>query len=157
MSLFDKAFDWILEVEGPMSNDPRDPGRLTKFGIAQRYHPDVDVAGLTVEGAKAIYKQEYWDRARCGEFPTPIALALFDAAVNQGVAKAVRLLQLALRVHPDGIVGKQTLEAAQRALPYELLDDFQSHRALSYSEGQHIFRRGWFRRQFKLHRMVVNA
>lgn len=155
MNQFDKAFDWVLAVEGPESNDPRDPGRLTRFGIAQRYHPDVDVSRLTVEQAKAIYRQEYWDRARCAEFPHPIGIALFDAAVNQGVTKAVRQLQLALRVHPDGIVGDETLDAAKRALPYELLDDFQSYRALAYSEGNQVFRRGWFRRQFKLHRFVA--
>lgn len=155
MNTFDKAFEWVLYVEGPESNDPRDPGRLTRFGIAQRYHPDIDVSRLTKEQARAIYKQEYWDRARCGEFPTPIGVALFDAAVNQGVTKAVRQLQLALRVHPDGIVGDETLAAAHRAIPLDLLDDFQSYRALAYSEGNQVFRRGWFRRQFKLHRYVA--
>ena len=152
---FDAAFDWVLEVEGPESNDPREPGRLTRFGIAQRYHPEIDVSRLTVEKAKAIYRQDYWDRARCGDFPGQIGFALFDAAVNQGVSKAVRLLQLALRVHPDGIVGPETIEAAKRCIPGDLLDDFQSHRALAYSEGDRVFRRGWFRRQFKLQRKLA--
>lgn len=157
MSPFERAFAWVLMVEGPETNDPRDPGGLTRFGISQRAHPEVDVSRLTVEGAKRIYRTEYWDRARCEAFPLCIALALFDAAVNQGVTTAVRLLQLALKVDPDGVVGPKTIEAASRAIPFDLLDDFQSHRALRYSEGQHVFRRGWFRRQFRLHRLVGNA
>lgn len=152
---FDLAFAWILEVEGAQTDDPLDPGGLTRFGIAQNYNPDVDVAGLTVEKAKAIYRQRYWDAAKCGAFPYPLNFALFDAAVNQGVRSAVRQMQLALRVHPDGIVGPDTLDAASRAIPYELLDEFQSYRAVQYADGNPRYRRGWFRRQFKLHRRLA--
>jgi lysozyme family protein len=112
----------------------------------------VDIRNLTREGAKAIYRSEYWDACSCDAFPPPLALALFDCAVNQGQVKAVRLLQRALRVADDGIVGPATVAAAGGVMADDLLIEFLSQRALAYSDGIYKYRRGWFVRLFRVQR-----
>ena len=79
---FDKAFQLTVGLEGAYSNDPRDPGGETKYGIAKRYHPAEDIAGLTLERAKEIYLNEYWLSSGCDEAPYPLDVILFDSSVN---------------------------------------------------------------------------
>lgn len=157
---FDQAFAFVVsrEVEGgaTITNDPDDPGGLTKWGISQRAHPDVDIAHLTLDLARELYRREYWDRCQCDEFPRPIAFALFDAAVNQGPDKAIRLLQRALRVESDGIIGPDTISAAGNVISDDILIEFLSHRALAYSDGLQKYRRGWFVRLFRLQRAALS-
>ena len=142
------------EIEGgaTITDDPDDPGGLTKWGISQRAHPGVDIRNLTYDQAREIYRADYWLRCRCDLFPPPLAFALFDSAVNQGPTKAIQLLQRALRVYPDGIVGPDTVAAAGGVVGQDLLIEFLSHRALAYSDGLQKYRRGWFVRLFRLQR-----
>lgn len=79
---FPKAFELTVGLEGAYSNDPNDPGGETKFGIAKRYHQSVDIKNLTLEGARAIYYNEYWIPAGCNEAPFPTDICLFDSQVN---------------------------------------------------------------------------
>ena len=51
---FDEAFDTLIGHEGGYSNDPRDPGGETRYGISKRAYPDVNIATLTLEQAKFI-------------------------------------------------------------------------------------------------------
>ena len=46
-------------------NDPKDPGGETNYGISKRAYPDVDIKNLTEDGAKDIYKRDYWDKNKC--------------------------------------------------------------------------------------------
>ena len=55
---FDEIIEVVLHHEGGYVNDPDDPGGETNFGIAKRSHPDVDIANLTKDGAKEIYKEQ---------------------------------------------------------------------------------------------------
>jgi len=79
---FNLAVDFVLKHEGGYSNDPNDPGGETNFGISKRYHPDVDVKNLTVEGAEQIYKAQYWDAYHCDDLPFPIDIIAMDTVVN---------------------------------------------------------------------------
>ena len=79
---FDKAFQLIVGLEGGYSNDPRDPGGETKFGVSKKYHPNLDIKNLTIDGAKAIYLKEYWIPAGCDNAPYPMDICLFDSQVN---------------------------------------------------------------------------
>lgn len=74
----------------------------TKYGISKRANPDLGIAHPTVEEAKAIYKRDYWDKARCDEMSGPVVIAVSDTAVNHGVKAAVLLLQKSLGVEPHG-------------------------------------------------------
>lgn len=145
---FEKAFSLVINSEGAYSNDPRDPGGETKYGICKRDHQSVDIANLTMDQAKKIYKTEYWDRVRGDDLPYPLDLFVFDAAVNQGVGVASMLLQKACGVQQDGKIGMGTLAAAtpdRSAL-------FMADRAVRYAgtANADTYLRGWLKRLFSL-------
>src|SRR3954469_15367877 len=82
------------EGGGKVTEDPSDHGGLTKYGIAQRSYPLLNIRMLTEEQARGIYKSDFWDKVRGDELTDQIvAESLFDAAVNMGVKTAVRLAQ----------------------------------------------------------------
>jgi lysozyme family protein len=156
---FEAAVAFVLAHEGGVSNDPRDPGGLTAFGISQRAHPDVDVSTLTREGAVALYRVRYWDACACDTLPAPLRLPLLDAAVQHGPTQAIRLLQDALGVRRDGILGPQTLMAAER-LPWgDILVRFLAYRLRLYASLPHqsVFGLGWARRTLNVQRAVYEA
>ena len=115
MTPFDAAIAFVLKAEGAESHDPRDPGGLTRYGISQRAHPDVDVATITADRAIGLYRTRYWDAGRMDKLPPPIAVALFDSAVQHGLGPATRMLQQTLGVTTDAVIGPITLGAAYRA------------------------------------------
>jgi lysozyme family protein len=140
-SEFASAFEILIGHEGGFSNEPRDPGnwtgnvvgsgsqRGTKYGIASGSYatelgalaPDVraampeSVADITLDQARAIYRAAYWDRVSCDALPPPLALLVFDAAVNNGVGRAARWLQEAAGAAVDGDIGPETLAAVTSA------------------------------------------
>lgn len=111
MSAFDQAFEIVVGHEGGYVDNPADPGGETKYGVSKRAHPDVDIANLTLDGAKQIYKAQYWDKLFLDTADPRLALAAFDAAVNNGVGAATKWLQSALGVAADGIIGSATKAA----------------------------------------------
>ena len=149
-SIFDQAVGFVLkdQIEGGYVNDPRDPGGETNFGISKRSYPHVNIRDLTREDAVAIYKRDYWDACKCEELPPEIAVAVFDCAVNQGAGIAIRLLQKALRVTSDGIIGPKTMAAARKADAMELVLDFLSWRLRRYANTANAitYMRGWSKR-----------
>lgn len=146
---FDRAFSLVVGVEGGYSNDARDPGGETKFGISKRSYPNVDIANLTLDAAKAIYLRDYWTPVHGDELPWPLSLFVFDAAVNQGKPAAIAMLQKSLGVAQDGILGVKTLAAAAKSPP-ELCPRFMANRALRYTGTRNfdIDGLGWFTRLF---------
>lgn len=157
MNPFERAVAFVLAHEGGYSDDTHDSGGETKFGISKAAYPFVDIKNLTIEGAKTLYKADYWDKCSCGSFPQPISFVLFDCAVNQGPSKAVRLLQAVLKVPQDGKVGPQTIAAAQRADISYLTAMFVARRAYQYSLHPEIIRygQGWFNRLAECHQMAM--
>ena len=77
---FDVAFEKLIGHEGGYVNDARDPGGETKYGISKRAYPDEDIAGLTLERAKQIYRRDYWDAVQAEYLPDAVRFDLFDAA-----------------------------------------------------------------------------
>ncbi|MEK0326830.1 MAG: putative peptidoglycan-binding domain-containing protein, partial [Nitrosopumilus sp.] len=112
-----------------------------------------EVKALSMQEAQTIYKEKYWFEACCHFFSDAIAIAMFDCAVNQGVGRAKKLLQSALRVKVDGAIGPKTLAAVERAEEEELLRDFMAKRAMHYSGLKTLFTfgYGWFRRIFDVY------
>lgn len=98
-----------------------DTGGATRWGISQRAYPDVDIEGLTHEHALRLYRADYWQRMRCYDMPRPIALAVFDTAVNLGQPQAARLLQRVVGVVQDGVVGPRTIQAVRGVAPDALV------------------------------------
>lgn len=142
---FSQALAFVLDHEGGYVNDTRDPGGETKYGISKRAYPDVLIADLTKDDAAAIYRRDYWDACRCDDLPEAIAIMVFDAAVNQGVGAATRMLQAAASVPVDGRIGPQTIRASVLA---PVLPALYEQRRERYEANKNfaIYGRGWLRR-----------
>ena len=94
--MFDTAIEIIFKYEGEYTNTPDDPGGETKYGISKRSYPGVDIANLTKEQAKEIYKRDFWDKSICPNLQTKLAIAYFDIIVNHGHHGAGKILQRAI-------------------------------------------------------------
>lgn len=145
---FDQAFETLLGHEGGYVNDRADPGGETKFGISKRSYPGEDIAGMTIERAREIYRRDYWGPAGCDAMPDAAKLQVFDTAVNSGVTTAVRLLQRAAGADVDGRLGPQTLLAVQSMPAARFVARFNGARLSFMAElpTWPAFGRGWARR-----------
>ncbi|MBX2806278.1 MAG: hypothetical protein KTR19_09920 [Hyphomicrobiales bacterium] len=163
---FDLALKHVLKFEGGYSDHPKDPGGATNFGITigvlrefrGRSVTKQDVRSLSLSEAANIYRTRYWDASSCNELPAGIDLAVFDCAVNQGVGRARRFLQIAAGVTPDGIVGPLTLDAVKSGKPLSLLSEFMARRMRSYGMLRSLFRTfglGWSRRLMATHAEAI--
>ena len=149
MSNFAKALEVVLHHEGGYVNHPSDPGGETIYGISRRSHPGVWAKGRpTLEDAKRIYHRDYWLPIKADAMPFPVALMVFDAAVNSGNRRAAILLQRALRVTADGSIGPVTLAAANRADTRTLVNHIAAERIVFNSglSNWGSFGLGWSRR-----------
>jgi lysozyme family protein len=164
MTAFEHAFAVVVGHEGGYDATQADPGNWTggavgqgtlggtKFGISAAAYPTLDIANLTPEQAQAIYKRDYWDHVRGDDLPPPLALLVFDAAVNNGVARAARWLQAAAGTTADGEIGPGTLAALDAAVAKTggapLCAEFMAQR-LSFMASLptwKVFGLGWARR-----------
>lgn len=109
---FDEAFDRLIGHEGGYVNNPEDPGGETKWGISKRSYPHLDIASLTREDAREIYRVDFWQRIKGETLHDGVAYQLFDFAVNSGIETAVRYLQRAVGVADDGWWGPRSQAAA---------------------------------------------
>jgi lysozyme family protein len=169
---FEHCVKHILEHEGGLSQDKRDPGGTTQWGISLRYLRSIgydvngdgkvdenDILGLPLKGAKGIYRKYWWNRYRYGEIGELVVVEkVFDMAVNMGGYWAHKLLQIAinrLRDKPimvDGILGCQTRAAANNTdskLLREELRKCAEHRyieIIANNPAMEVFRNGWLKR-----------
>ncbi|MDR2782090.1 MAG: hypothetical protein LBB21_06615 [Holosporaceae bacterium] len=157
---FLKAFDCLMYHEGGYSNDPKDAGGETKYGISKRSYPHLDIKNLTQDQARQIYFVDFWMKAKCENIDNDdIATKFFDLAVHTGIPQAVKLIQRALlaagtQVVEDGIIGPVTLKAINKADPTDLLAALKSEAAGYYrlianiNPSQQKFIQGWLRRAY---------
>jgi len=145
---FDALINRVLSHEGGYVNDPRDPGGETKFGIAKRSYPHLDIRGLTREQAIGIYRSDFWDRVHGDELPRSFAFQALDAGVNHGIGNSVRWMQRAAGVADDGVIGPMTMTAIGRTEPADLVLKFNAERLRFYAKLTTFdaFGRGWVNR-----------
>lgn len=92
MADYARALQFVLRWEGGFVDDPDDPGGRTNRGITQQVYrdylhdPHADVAAITADEVGAIYKSQYW-APLCLDLADPLALVVFDSAVNCGVGR----------------------------------------------------------------------
>ena len=95
MANFDQAVEKTLKWEGGKTTDT---GGFTNFGISQKAYPGLDIGNLTRDGAKAIYRRDYWEPLGLDNVADQAsAAALFDFAVNAGLGRARTEAQAALK------------------------------------------------------------
>lgn len=134
--VWDKVFEIVIGVEGGYQCLINDRGNWTsgkigvgelkgtKYGICAMSYPHLDIENLSLEEAKQIYKKDYWDKCKCDYLPNALSLAVFDYAVNSGIKQAIKDLQRSLGVTVDGIIGNQTIGAANTKPLKEIYQDY---------------------------------
>jgi lysozyme family protein len=155
---FEKSFSLLIDFEGGYSNNPKDPGGETKFGISKRAYPNLNIKNLTEDQAKEIYKKDYWDACRCAELPEFLKYSVFDYAVNSGPKKAVEVMQEILSEFGfpiggvDGIIGPKTMAHIKLVDPYEFAILLNQKRLLNFTNIKNwdSFGKGWVKRICKI-------
>ena len=158
LTTFDEIVEKVLEYEGGYINDPDDPGKETKYGISKKHNPKIDIRNLTVDQAKEIYHKKYWIPNKCDSLPSHLRHLYFDSCVNQGAAKATKVLQKAINnkstsiVKVDGKIGPKTIAASQdleldRAKAYRIKSYVH---VISFNPRLEKYFYGWFRRVIEI-------
>lgn len=177
---FEKAIDFTMQWEGWISNDPDDPGGITKYGISLRFLRGVDkslgdvdgdgdvdaddILALTPAKARELYRANFWEPLGLDHTHVLLALPLFDTAVNMGRRRAVTICQeticdLGHPVAVDGVMGPRTREGALAVLTTrhrEIGDRFCLRRCEHYSAIAENnprlgrYMRGWVKRTVAL-------
>lgn len=148
MDKFDVLIERVLGHEGGYVNHPSDPGGETKYGIAKRSYPNVDIKALTKEDAKEIYRRDFWNRIEGWKLHEDVAYQVLDAAVNHGPGNAIRWLQRAAGVADDGVLGPISYAAINRIPAVDLVLLFNAERLEFYTKLStwSSFGKGWVRR-----------
>lgn len=141
MDNFDICINYILESEGGLVDNKYDAGGITKYGISLRAYKNIypkatreTIINLTKEDAIRFYNSFFWLQCGAESVDLPVALVLFDISVNCGQETAVKLLQRALGVNDDGIIGNKTLAAIRASKWQTLLCNLNVRRLLYYFE-----------------------
>lgn len=153
---FDRAYDMTFGFEKGFSNVSADPGGPTQNGVTQAVYdafrvaagkPKQDVRLMIDAEERALFHDNYWTPCNCDALPENLAVAVFDMAVNSGVWNAKLALQRAVCVQADGVIGPQTIAAAN-STPDVVLEFLRQRAALigeilATKPSQAIFAHGW--------------
>jgi lysozyme family protein len=158
---FITCFEKLIENEGGYVNHPNDRGGETKYGISKQSYPELDIENISIDDAKLIYFNDFWNKNACSSLPPPINGKVFDLSANLGAKTAAALLQRALRavgrnVKEDGIIGPQTIQAAtQHEYQYGAICSALKSEAAGYyrmiaekDPSQKVFLNGWLNRAY---------
>lgn len=153
--LFERCMVVIFKHEGGYVNNPNDYGGETKFGIAKRFFPDIDIKHLTKEEAKRIYFDYYWSRMRLDGIHSPEAvLELFDMGVNAGKSNAIRIAQRVCGAIPDGVIGPDTthrINIMPTFVRYYKQARVEYYLKVSTRRNNKVFLKGWLNRVSSTH------
>jgi lysozyme family protein len=169
MADFKAAFAFVLQHEDSTRSGKVivDAGGRTRFGIAEKFHPDLPAEFFSgpaedalAEAAK-IEEREYWGAMRLAEVENQnVANKLFDMGVNMGARQAAVYAQRAINalaavdahVAEDGLIGPKTLAAINAAGPiayYQLLCQFSAafyRHVAAVNPAQAVNLAGWLKR-----------
>lgn len=145
---FLRCIQKLLDHEGGYVNHPDDPGGETKYGISKRSYPHLDIKSLTLEQATGIYWEDFWQEVQAESYHESICFDMMDAAVNHGIRKARQLLQQALGVVADGIIGPRTIKAIGETDHNDIILRFNAYRLKYYITLKNFqsFGKGWIDR-----------
>ena len=153
---FERCLALVLKSEGGYVNNLADPGGMTNLGVTKKTYEawvnrtvdEAEMRGLTPDDVAPLYQRNYWDKVAANSLPVGVDYCLFDTAVNSGPSQAVKFIQRALNVVVDGILGQQTIAAANQRDAAELVEQFCEER-LQFMQSLSTwptFGRGWQRR-----------
>lgn len=146
--------DKVLEEEGGLTNNPRDKGGPTAFGISKVSNPEAWKNGPpTQEEARALYEQKYIKGPGFDSIvDTRLMSQVVDYAVLSGPQLVVMTLQGILGLKRDGILGPDTKLKVNQADPRHLNNLLLVERVkmigriVSKNPSQAEFLNGWLSR-----------
>ena len=175
--VFERVHAHVAKWEGGLTDDPDDSGGITNHGVCLRFLSQVGdetlhqaglrqpvsrqtIIRLSKAQAKTIMHAEFWVRPGAGTMPPLIGVCFYDFAVNAGPYRSVKVMQQALGVDVDGLIGPETrgaLEAcAQLSTAMRMLDLRESwYRRIAVGKNAK-FGRGWLNRTSSC-RVLVQA
>lgn len=132
---------WLLEDEGiGLEIRATEPGGAVNMGVTmetfrqwrvrkgERVPSVEDLRVITQAEVAEIYESMYYAPVRADEMPAGVDYTLFDAAVNEGVGGATRLLQEVVGVKVDSKIGPITLGAVRAMKPKDLIEKYNALR-----------------------------
>jgi lysozyme family protein len=153
-SNFKECLELVLKAEGGWVNHPKDPGGETNLGVTKRVweewvgHPVESLKKLTKEDVAPLYEQKYWRPCYCEVLPRGLDFVVFSMGVNAGPGRSVKLLQSAIGILPDGIIGPRTRALISSSNGADIVAKFSEVRREYYKSLKTfpIFGRGWLAR-----------
>jgi lysozyme family protein len=151
MANFQTALHFVLQNEGGWSDAEGDSGGETWCGISRNNFPNWPGWPI-IDAAKAdrdfphclwaiaplqkkvddFYTTTFWQPIQGDRITNQdVATRLMDACVNCGLHEGVVLMQRALKIPEDGILGPETLSHINEVNP---LSAFRAERAIFYAE-----------------------
>lgn len=130
----EKIINKIIAIEGGYSDNEKDSGGKTRYGItiftARKNGYRGDMRDLPLEFAKKVYDRRYLQKIKfesVAKSSLDVAKEMADTAINMGWYRANRFLQRALNIlnrgqrdyrdiKVDGVVGRKTLNALEAYL-----------------------------------------
>lgn len=116
---FDKALAYVLINEGGFTDDRRDPGGPTQWGIIKKEYehwlgrelaPD-EVRKMPFSTAIEIYKKNFWNVIKGDEYDSDAkAIAIMDTAVNKGIGGCMDCIKDSLNNHSLSRFGDDTIQ-----------------------------------------------
>jgi lysozyme family protein len=171
MADFLPAYAVLLKLEGGYNKIVGDHGGETYKGISRNNWPGWDGwpqvdrlkfqkdfplcldHNVELQGkVRDFYQRNFWTPTLDRIKDQQLATWLFEKGVNMGIRQAVRLLQRALHVDDDGIIGPQTMAALNAADSRNLLNAAREEAKRYYTKlalndpTQHKFLHGWLAR-----------
>jgi lysozyme family protein len=153
---FQECLVKVLKHEGGFVNHPSDPGGMTNLGVTKKVWEEwvgheVDekaMRALTPEIVGPMYEMKYWRTSYCEKLPRGLDLLVFTMAVNSGSGRSVKLLQDAIGVVTDGVIGPNTMAKINEANVEVLIDKFSEARTSFYKglKTFPVFGSGWLSR-----------
>lgn len=171
MSEFLPAYEKTMKFEGGYANDPHDRGGETYRGISRKNWPGwsgweqidrekrakdfpacLDRNADLQHRCRDFYQRNFWTPTMADIADQDLANWLFDKSVNMGINRANKLLQQALGVVVDGVMGPKSMAAIRSAGPAELLKKCRAEAKEFYTAladndpSQKRFLKGWLAR-----------
>jgi lysozyme family protein len=164
---YSKALEFVLKSEGLWSDNIKDPGGATMKGITLQVYrdwkknPDItkeQLKNISDQEVHDLYQQLYWNKIYADSLPTGIDYALFDASVNMGVLRSTKLIQEAIGVNADGVMGPKSLSAIQACNPKDLLEKFSAVKEDFYKALKlfPVFGKGWLNRVAEVKKNAIS-
>lgn len=146
----EKGFQKMHSDRGNWTSGVVGVGELkgTKGGISAASYPDLDIENLTDDEIASIYHRDWWAALSMDRFRPAMSFQMFDAAINHGMHNASRMLQRAVGVKADGVIGPITRAAVREMDLDDLLMRFLAKRLYFMTDISTFndYGRGWARR-----------